>query len=156
MPEFKVSKIKQVQAGEGPKGPWTKHKVRIETADGVKDVLLFCNQYSPVPAEGSTIEGEIGDPYKPGQLPEFKRARTGAYNGRGGAARDFKADPAKLDLERAKNRSIASEASQRVAVDTIRLAIEIGRDPADVAREIVAVARILYAEHVEVMGEAGK
>jgi hypothetical protein len=147
---FTVQKIKQVQAGETDKGPWTKHKVRIETADGVKDVLLFCNQYSPVPAEGSTIEGEIGDPYKPGQLPEFKRARKGAYGGRNGSSRDFKADPV-------KQAAIAMEASQKAAVEIVRMRYEHDLENADALVEgVQMVAARLYEQIQQAMSEAEK
>jgi hypothetical protein len=94
-----------------------------------------------LPDAGSTLFGDA----KEGQYGwEFKKAQQMG----GGGGRSFQADPAKLEVEREKNRAIASEAAHRVAVDTIRLAIETKQDPAELARQIVTVGRILFEDTI--------
>lgn len=145
---YTVQKVKEIQSGNDKNGkPFTKQKLRLETPDGIRDVLLYCPEWNPPPAEGATIEGEIGKPFREGQLPEFERARKGPYSGRSGAPRDFKADPV-------KNAAIAAEASQKVAVDVIRLALDTKQDPADVCRQVKAVAESLFEQIQKAMGDA--
>jgi hypothetical protein len=157
MPEYTVKKIKEIQRGNDKNGkPFTKQKLRLETPDGTQDVLLYCPEWNPPPTEGSTIEGTIGEPFRAGQLPEFQRARKGGSNGFSGAGKSFHADPAKLEVERARNRSIAGQASQKVAVDIIRLALETKQDPAELARLTVDTARILLPQIEKLMEERGQ
>jgi hypothetical protein len=148
MPVYTVKKIKQIESGGEGEKAWTRQKVRIETPDGVKDVLLFCNKWAPVPQEGSTIEAEIGPPYRPGQLPELKRPRKGAYNGSSGASKDFKADPV-------KQAAIAMEASQKAAVELVKLAYTSGEPVKAFTKETAEVAQELYEQIQRAMKDAG-
>ena len=96
------------------------------------------------PTVGGSLDGTVSfdEQFK---TFKFKADRKGPYTG-GGGGKSFKADPEKLEVEREKNRAIASEAAHRVAVDTIRLAIETKQDPAELARQIVTVGRILFED----------
>jgi hypothetical protein len=106
---------------------------------------MFLPAGQTAPTVGGSLDGTVSfdEQFK---TFKFKGDRKGPYTGGGG--KNFKADPAKLEVEREKNRAIASEAAHRVAVDTIRLAIETKQDPAELARQIVTVGRILFDDTI--------
>jgi hypothetical protein len=142
---YKVKAVKQLKDGTGDKGPYTVQKIRLENPqaeNGITDVELFVPGTAPIPTEGSQLEGDIGDPFKPGGLPQFKRARKqGGFGGFGGGPRPE--DPKKMA-------SIAMQHSQSLAWEIVRFALEnnLFKPPEasyDAVRdEVAATSRWLY------------
>lgn len=111
-------------------------KLRNEQGNERAGITWYTKATTPVPAAGSQLFGEA----KEGQYGwEFKKAQQGGYNGRSGAARDFKADPV-------KQAAIAMEASQKAAVEIVRTDLDLDR--------VRMVAQVLYAQIQQAMSEA--
>lgn len=99
----------------------------------------FAKAATPVPAPASTLEGDVEDgPYG----KKFKKAQPA--NGYGGGGRQK--DPG-------ERRSIAMQASQKVAVDAVRIAVDCGawkpESVSQAADAINAVARKLYLQVID-------
>ena len=139
MASYTVQSIEQAASGgEGDKA-WTRQKLSVLAAGEVtpQTVTLFCNKWQPVPAVGTTIEGEIQPPKQEGWTPELKPPR------KGGGGKDFKADPA-------KQAAIAMESAQKSAVEITRLALEHPEHSSEALTKVVrAVAQALYAQITE-------
>jgi len=92
MPTFTVQTVEQAASGGEGEKAWTRQKLTVLAAGDVTPqvVTLFCNKWQPVPAAGSTIEGDIQPPKQEGWTPELKPPRKG-----GGGSKDFRADPVK-------------------------------------------------------------
>jgi len=125
----------------------------LKNAEGKeKDgVTMFIPAGQPAPVVGAALEGSVEYDEKFQEF-KFKGARKGPYNGRSGAPRDFKADPV-------KQAAIAMEASQKAAVEIVRLAHDIGApDTAEglghVRGVVQEVAGLLYEQIQKAMGEA--
>jgi hypothetical protein len=117
-------------------------KLRNEQGNERDGISWYAKATTPLPTAGSQV---FGDVTKTDYGWQFKKARTGPVSG---SSRDFRADPV-------KQAAIACESAQKVAVDTIRLAIETQQDPAELAKQVVEVARVLY-EQIQQLSEAAK
>lgn len=153
MPSYTIQSVEQAASGGEGEKTWTRQKLAVLEAGGVtpQNVTLFCNKWQPVPAVGSTIEGDIQPPKQDGWTPELKPPRKSG----GGGGKDFKADPA-------KQAAIAVESAQKVAIDVLRLAMEQGvwkapddRPVAEMTGVVKTIAQSLYAQITEA-SEAAK
>lgn len=118
-------------------------KLRNEQGKEKGGVDWYAKASTPVPQAGTQLFGDVTQTDYGWQ---FKKARTAPV---GGSSRDFRADPV-------KQAAIAAESAQKVAVDTIRLAIETKQDPAEMARQVVEVSRVLLEQIKAAMSEADK
>jgi len=114
-------------------------------------VTMFIPAGQPAPVVGAALEGTVEYDEKFQEF-KFKGARKGPYNGRSGAPRDFKADPV-------KQAAIAMEASQKAAVEIVRMSLSDVRDPeapalGPLVQSVKEVAQSLYEQIQKAMGEA--
>jgi hypothetical protein len=140
MPSYTITAVQpEPRAWNSTKGgPMLSYRVTLRNEQGAEkpNVEWARKATSPAPAVGQTIEGTVED----GQYgPKFKAAQQmGGGGGGGGRPRDP-----------AERRSIAMQASQKVAVDAVRACLDSGlwkpEDPTRViAAAIIAVADKLY------------
>jgi len=124
-------------------GPMQTIRLKLRNEQGAEKagVSWYAKASTPIPAAGQQLFGDVTQTDYGWQ---FKKARTGPVNG---SSRDFRADPV-------KQAAIAAESAQKVAVDTIRLAIETKQDPAEMARQVVEVSRVLLEQIKNEMGDA--
>ncbi|HEX6024385.1 MAG TPA: hypothetical protein VFZ00_20520 [Solirubrobacter sp.] len=116
MPAYEI-----VQVGENPRtwhatqgGEMRAYRLTLRNADGreMQNVEWSRKVTSPAPTVGQKVEGTVDTSGSHG--PKFKMAPTSSYSG-GGKTRDP-----------AERKAIAMQASQKVAVDAARLAIDAG------------------------------
>jgi len=112
-------------------------------------VTMFIPAGQPAPVVGAALEGTVEYDEKFQEF-KFKGARKGPYNGRSGAARDFKADPV-------KQAAIAMESAQKSGVEIVRIWRDHWDDgvPLDeLTAYVKSVAAELYEQIQKAMGEA--
>jgi hypothetical protein len=120
-------------------------KLRNEQGGERGGITWYTKATTQVPAADSQVFGDV----KQGQYGwEFKKAQQGGYNGRSGAPRDFKADPV-------KQAAIAMEASQKAAVEIVKLAHVTERTPAEITQIVKDLAGDLF-EQIQKVSEAAK
>ena len=124
-------------------------KLRNEQGRERAGIDWYAKATTPVPAAGTQLFGDVN---KTDYGWQFKKARTGPPGGFSGAGRDFKADPV-------KQAAIAMEASQKAAVEIVRLAHDIGADNtaeglAHVRQVVQDVAGALYEQIQQAMKDA--
>jgi hypothetical protein len=144
MPSFTVLAVDgKVRDWQSEHGTMRAYKINLRGQDGTEHTAEWSRKLSSAaPEVGQTLEGEIVQ----GQYgARFKKTQAG-----GGGSREYKADPA-------KQRAIAMEAAQKVAVDILRLAMDQGvwkapeeKPVGEMAGVVKTIAQSLFSQIEEV------
>jgi hypothetical protein len=160
MPVYEVTRVAPEPRSWTAQGKYPMLEYRIDlkgpNSEGaivdVQNVEWSRKAESPAPKPGQRLNVEKFEDRGPRGLKLHlvqQQTPTGSYGPRNGSSRDFRADPV-------KQAAIAAESAQKVAVDTIRLAIETKQDPAEMAQQVVEVSRVLLEQIKAAMSEADK
>ena len=135
----------KVRDWQSEHGTMRAYNIKLTDAAGTEHLAEWSRKLSspapaPGPIEGELVQSQYG--------LRFKKTQTGG--GGGGGSREYKADPA-------KQRAIAMEAAQKVAVDVLRLAMEQGvwkapdeRPVSEMAGVVKTIAQSLFTQIEEV------
>ena len=142
MPSYTIAAVSpEVRDWSSQKGgPMRSYRVTLRNAQGqeLANVEWARKQSSPPPAVGQTVEGDVDTSGQYG--PKFKALQQGGGGGGGGGGGRPR-DPA-------ERRSIAMQASQKVAVDAVKAVVDAKlwspTDPQQFATALMAVADRLY------------
>lgn len=153
-PVFTVTEVSnEVRSFDSNYGPKKSYRLHLRGGDNFSDqehlnVELVRNANSDPPKQGDTLEGDLEDRGQYGL--RLKLAGRGGAGGVFSGTKEYKADPV-------KQRAIAMEAAQKVAVDVLRLAMDRGaweppaeRPVAEMAGVVKVIAQSLYGQIIEV------